>query len=273
MGARTLKPKGVAWRKWPTKAEVERDYKVTAQQIGALCRNQRLTRYACPDQTIRFDPRELEVVFQVEPGEHDDDDAGELGGSSASADPVVETNRMLLGLVEQLRGELAETRRHADEQIAAERKQADDRIASFLALFFKDPMNQVLKASGEATEALRAENRDLRGGYSEAMKAHQALISEEHERQLLAAMVEDEGKRADERMGMLRTYGPLVLRNLGLNSEAKTVVDLVQGLAPEAVEVIATILTPAQKALFEKLRGASKNGAESAPQPEQETPQ
>lgn len=273
MGARTLKPKGVAWRKWPTKSEVERDYKVTAQQVGALCRNQRLTRYACPDQTIRFDPRELEVVFQVEPGEHDDDDAGELGGSSSSADPVVETNRMLLGLVEQLRGELAETRRHADAQIAAERKQANEQIEGFLRLFFKDPMNQVLKASGEATEALRTENKDLREGWSEATKARETLLSQEHERQLLTSMVEDEGKRADERMGMLRTYGPMVLRNIGLNTEAKTVVELVQGLAPEAVDVIATILTPAQKALFEKLRGASKIGAESAPQPEQETPQ
>lgn len=240
-------PKGAAWRDWPTKAQAERLYSCTAQQLGALVRHGRIRRYKCDDKTIRFSPTELNEAFKVEPADDDDDDDRAL--ERDNADPLLkaveDSNRTLLELVKELREERRET----------------------LQLFFKDPMNQVLKALSGLVEMLTTDNTALRKGWNESQVAQQALISQQHERDMLEAMVADESKRAEERMQLLRTLGPQVVRNLGLNTETKTVVDLVQGLSAEQVQVIETIMTDAQKALFVKLRGASKDGA-AAPQPQ-----
>lgn len=252
----TVKGPGRAWRSWPTREQVLETYGLSAQQLGQLQRHNKLRGFPCRDKTIRFDPRQLEVVFRLEPDDDDDDD-------DVSSVNELPQDPMLLALLESNRV-LLEAQKEAREQA----KEAREQTKELLDLFFKQPMNQVLVALKEHSQQQSDENRKLYAGWIEALTAREQLISQQHERTMIETVVQGDNERAAGRQKMLEQYAPMVLMHLVQNSESAQLASMLRDLPPEVADALKDALTPEQVAMLSKLRGAPKNGGIPHPTPE-----
>jgi hypothetical protein len=213
-----------------------RDYSVTAQQLGALVRHQRLTAYACTDRTTRFAPAELAAVFATEPEEPE---LGELA-AAPSDDPL----SAMRSIVHETTGMLKDARVAMVDILKA----AVSPLERGLAFYEK-------VAGMQEQEIVR-----LRAGWMEGLVAREQLLDKQHERQLLTLTVEQEHALRKQALDMASSLAPQLFGQIKLQAAAEEALAFVTGVDDSLLMAASEMgFLPKDKLeALQKIRGLAK---------------
>jgi hypothetical protein len=248
------------WKTWPRKAEAHVLWGVRERQVTALCREERLKVYRCPDETLRLDPSQLEQCFgppgvvsgrerDVKPAER----ARRAEQAKAAEVDGLDLGDPLPGLVRELTGMVRELR------IAN---------ADILKLVLEPAKNANAWLERICSRALDR-NAELEGKYLEVVSLHAELLDMRHIHSLQVDAAKAAEQRRNETLALLKAKAPALLDKLFGTADLAS---FVKGINPELIKAVleSGLLDEDRANILRRVAGipSSLNGkADHAPQP------
>lgn len=258
---RTSKPTGKAWREWPTKVDVVRDYGITAAQLGALVRHGHLVAYACSDRSVRFDPLQLAAAFQTDAPSSD-----EPAEAAVPGEPKPDAAATMATVMARVLHELATMLKDCRESLV--------RITEASV----KPMQQGLEFYERAIAAQDSRMQRLEQGWLEGILAREQSLTQQHERTLLEKQLTADHEVRQQALTFAINLAPQVLLQWKMGKAAQEALDFLMsiddslleaagemGFAPK--EKIDSLRTLRAKVKEQRAKEAAKQAAESQSEP------